>query len=106
MKQLTYEIFEKCIQSIIDQDEYMGKLYDVGLDLYENNGMKTENCLLDLLEYLTNDNNDTISYWLYDCECGKCGENKIQINGRYVPFTTIKDLWNVLNYKDKKKEEE
>lgn len=96
-------MFKRCIQSIIDQDKYMGRLYDVGLDLYENKDMRTESCLLDLLKRTTNDNNDTIGYWLYDCDCGKCGENQVQINGKYVPFTTIKDLWNVLNYEGEEK---
>ena len=101
---INYEEFEKAINSIIEQDKYIDLLYDVtkgGLNLWENEKMATSDCLWHLLEYLTNDKEGWIGYWLYECDYGQDGENKIKEDGKYVPFTTIEDLWNVLVSREK-----
>ena len=105
---ITYEQFKKCIKSIIDQYKYIDKIYDATdgmINLWENEKLTTYNALYDLLRDLTNDKNDWIEYWLYDCECGKrkdfC-DSVSDKDGNKIPFTTTKDLWDILVMNDKK----
>lgn len=97
---LTYEQFEKCINSIIEQDDFTEFLHNATngiIQLYECDKLSTSIQLLELIEELTNDKeNGYISFWLYECEHGRKGEDRVFINKLSVPFTTIRDLWNVL----------
>ena len=104
---ITYEQFEKCIKSIIDQYKYIDKIYDATdgmINLWENEKLTTDHTLYELLRDLTNDKNGWIGYWLHDCEYGEgfC-DGVSDEDGNKIPFTTIKDLWDMLFMNDKKR---
>ena len=52
--------------------------------------------LVDMLANMVEDTGYTINYFIYDCNCGEDGANKIEVDGEYIPFETIEDLWNEL----------
>ena len=104
---ITYEFFEKCIKDIEfthalvnDISECTSRYNEATLD-YAGVSMPTltEDDLVTLLTIIMNDENDLISYWVYDLECGK--EHKlgdcVDDAGNPVPLATIQDLWNALH---------
>ena len=52
--------------------------------------------MIDLLVYLTGDDDEWIEYFIYELKWGSRDGN-VKINNKKVPFKTIEDLWNVLN---------
>lgn len=57
-----------------------------------------ENLIVKLLEIAMNDKSNWISYWIYDCNCGKDSKyGKVtDKNGKNVPIKTISDLYNLI----------
>ena len=105
---ITYKQFKKCIKSIVNQYKYVDKIYDATdgmVNLWENEKLTTDHTLCELLRDLTNDKNNWIGYWLHDCEYGErkdlCDSIEDE-NGNKIPFTTIKDLWDMLVMNDQK----
>ena len=66
----------------------------------DSNGIvfcRYEDLIVKILEAAMDDKYDNISYWLYDCECGKNTKQKImREDGTYVIFNTISDLYNLI----------
>lgn len=48
------------------------------------------------LEFSVEDNSHWISYWLYDCDCGKREMKVTDKNGKKVPMKTLSDLYNLI----------
>ena len=48
------------------------------------------------LEFAMNDTSQWISYWLYDCNCGRSPMKVTDKNRKNVPMKTIKDLYKCI----------
>ena len=96
---ITYEYFEKIMKVIIDDyqmhedlDRY---LYKYGIDIAN---MPSLGCVaIELLEKLVGAQDEEISWWIFDTNCGtdeRC--NFYTIDGEVIPVRTIKELWNLI----------
>jgi len=97
---ITYKQFEKCIKAIILENDYIHTLYnlsDGAINLWENEKIKCSNALYELLyDLLPHEDYDKIGFWLYECDCGRKSRRVLKQDGKDIPFSTIKDLWNVI----------
>ena len=62
-----------------------------------------ETLVVKALKEAMNDKYDYIYYFLYDCNCGKDKDmnKKIKHNGKYIPFKTLKNLYDLINEENK-----
>jgi hypothetical protein len=60
--------------------------------------LRYESLVVDTLTLAMNDTNEWITYWLYDCNCGK-DIKAVKIMGKNVPLKTMDNLWNILTMK-------
>jgi len=59
-----------------------------------------EELVVKMLELAMNDTSEWISYWLYECDCGKYSKNKVKDKkGKNIPLKTISDLYNCITKK-------
>jgi len=102
---ITKELFLKCLDTYKKYNEWEGKLYDLGINFWEQD--EVANLLssyIELLEYCCKDdmyeNYDptNISYFIYDCDYGKKADEYFitEQDGSEVKFYTAEDLWNYL----------
>lgn len=55
-----------------------------------------ENLVVRSLEFAMNDTSNWISYWLYDCDCGKTDGRVTDKNGKKIPMKTISNLYDCI----------
>ena len=55
--------------------------------------------VVDLLTTATKDDDEWISYWLFDLDCGRAYKDGMILakDGSVIKLATIKDLWNILS---------
>ena len=99
---ISYEDFEKHltdIQNLTDFEdgirELSKKFQDSLVEIYFPTLIEN---VVQLLQQVTNDTDEWISYWVYDLNCGKeykdgCITDK---DGKNIRLKTIKDLWNMI----------
>jgi len=105
-EKFTFEVFEECIKAICDnldlQDSVNDATYhyndttkDLAQIIFPTNWIDS---LVHLLEILTNDKNEWISYWLFELERGMDYHDGCvtEADGTIIPLKTPKDLWNLL----------
>ena len=98
---ISYEDFERHMNAIIRIMKLQGDIYDLVHDYDSESDILFPTLVdnvIELLADLTHDENDNISYWLFDLNCGKdyhdgCITYK---NGEIIKLATISDLWNLL----------
>jgi len=96
LKQFKQHI-EKIVKAIEKSNE-IAKVF--GYDGIVNIWDELIDSNVDLLQYHFNDENDWISYWLWDMEQGNEYEaGRIMIEGKDIPLKTIEDLYNILDSK-------
>lgn len=55
-----------------------------------------ETLVVRALEFAMNDTSSWISYWLYDCDCGKKPMKVTDKQGKRVPMKTISNLYDCI----------
>ena len=94
---LDRKTFIERMEKLKIESENINKLYNAGVTIdflmeYDNAIDIAFRCLEELME----DKSSTIFYYVYECDWGKEGENKIFVNNEPIPFTTFDDLYNVM----------
>ena len=59
-----------------------------------------ETLVVDSLKFGMNDENDWISYWIYDCDMGKRDMKVTDKGGQKIPIKTLSNLYDLINNKD------
>ena len=100
---LDKDTFIKYMNEIIKQHDAIEELYEcldksfgaTGEGLISN--IMSVSLPIKILTDVMNDTNGWIEYFIYECDCGRDGENMIwEGEDKPVPFYTVEDLWNVL----------
>lgn len=94
---LDRNTFIERMEKLKTESENINKLYNAGVTIdflteYDNAIDIAFCCLEELME----DDSSTIFFYVYECDWGREGENKIFINDESIPFTTLDDLYNVM----------
>ena len=101
LKEIDKTTFTYYMNKIIERYQLNEEIYDTMYNLTGGFEGQIGNALdlrpmIELLAAFVEDTNDTIGYFIYECDCGRDGANKIEVDGEYVPFETIDDLWEQL----------
>lgn len=102
---ITYEEFEKHMDDIVRIMKFQEDL--IGLTCTYNKNSRDEcelmlpmlvDNVVDLLSKAMHDDDDWISYWLFDLDCGRAYEDGMILaaDGSTIKLATINDLWNIL----------
>ena len=109
MKNLTKAKFIEIIDFIRDRKCVERKINDIMTDEYDNciffPNTKYESKVIELLEYIMDDTNHWISYFIYDLDFGnkhEIGNTFWNDNGEPIPLGTPEELYNFLMEKNKK----
>lgn len=99
---ITYEVFEKHMRDIINrwrwEDEFHAicrKCPDKSFNMFIPSMISN---LVNLLEYILDDKDEWISYFVYELDCGRRYKEGSVTNadGSLIPLVTIEDLWAIL----------
>lgn len=95
MRKLSYEIFEKTILGLKEEEERQNKL-DSSLEDYTSCRIVTDNkCSSLIIDVLTDvmdiEDKDLLSWWLYECEMGQ----RKSMSKIYLPNNEIITLYNL-----------
>ena len=64
---------------------------------------KDSELVLDILRTVMGDDEDWISYWMYELDCGREWKPyMVTKNGEDIPLRTMEDLWNLLNKEEER----
>ena len=103
MKNLTKSKFIEIIDFIKERNCAERKIKDVMSDEYDDciffPNTKYESKMIELLEYIMEDTNHWISYFIYDLDFGNEYDNNTVIwedNGKAIPLGTPEALYNFL----------
>ena len=98
---MTYKQFEDLINELVSIKRAEDKL-NTAFKQFEPDFNyicfgRYETLVVKSLELAMNDTSSWISYWLYDCGCGKNSVGKVKDkHGKVIPLKTIKDLYNCI----------
>lgn len=100
---ITFKKFNETIELLKRRDKQykeLNKVFrEIHTDSYIMPDLQLETTVVRLLELLTNDKNEFISYFIYDLDFGKeYTENCYTINNKEVKLKTTKDLYKELEY--------
>lgn len=93
---LSRDTFKDRLSRIKEYFDFIDKLYDMGIRIEGQYSYDIIDTNIESLEELMKDESNTIFYYVYECNWGKEGENKILIDDEPIPFTTFDDLYNVM----------
>lgn len=101
---ITYQEFERYINDIKEYNDLISELNDVCIKHNRNFECLFADSLLcdviSLLEQLTNDKSQWISYWIFELNFGTSYQQGMVLQDKQdVPLKTIKDLWNIITQK-------
>lgn len=94
-KQFT-ELMKELVSLRKDEDDLNTAFKKLEPDFNYISFGRYETLVVRSLEFAMNDKYQWISYWLYDCECGKKEMKVIDKDGKKVPMKTINDLYNCI----------
>lgn len=97
---ITKEEFIKTINAIQKQMRFdenaskkLSKIFDTNSAFYNNYTIIT--ATVELLQYLLNDEDDTIGYYIFELDFGSKEQNlKKSFKDKNIPLKTPQDLWN------------
>ncbi len=90
---VSFEQFKACIESIKEENEYVGKCSELGLYIFEN--LHCEYALVKLLDSLFG-GYENVDWWCYEKDYGSRADLDVTINGTVVPTETVKDLYKLV----------
>lgn len=95
---MEFKEFEQIILNVKKSWERVGTLSDVTkCDMFVDLAGPLIDEVVDLLEYIFEDENSWIAYWMFDLNFGEnYVPGKVLENGKEVPLKTIEDLWDIL----------
>lgn len=101
MKQMTLEQFTKYIEKIrlyyeVDKEvnSALNKLND---DFYNFSSSYSVITIVELLNFIFEDESDWLGYWLWELDFGKkYNEGSVTLDGKNISLKTIEDLYNML----------
>jgi hypothetical protein len=97
---ITKEEFLKYMKSIevfLQESEDSNKAIKLLCDdsFYVKKGDLLLDSYIELLKKLTNDENNWIEYFVFECRFGK-NENKVTINNKTFRLNSVEKLWGIL----------
>lgn len=91
----TLEYVTKCIDAVIETDEYLDKLCNLNFDAFEQ--ITSFGDTINLLEYLTYDTYHWLSWYAFEKEFGRNkGLQAYDMEDNLIPTDTIEDVLNVI----------
>lgn len=103
---ITFAEFEKhisCMKKIIDYQDELDRaaIHLSGSGHYKQTSIHFPNMVLNtirLLELICGDANELISYFVFELNFGRWGDNKqVRINGKDYKIQSVEELWNTIN---------
>lgn len=115
--QITFKEFKSYIDELLEVWELENKIFNLSSKFckkskseFSLNFPTLADPVIKLLETVTCDKDQWISYWVFDLDCGKKYEPGCikDVDGSDIPLKTIEDLWKLLteNYPEGKISEE
>ena len=92
------EFFKESINKIIEQYDWISKAYSIGIDIFHLED-KDASCYLEAcLRYLCKDSDNTIGWFLWETNAGKCANRLFitEADGTEIHLYCVDDLWNYL----------
>lgn len=97
---MNKETFTKLIKELVsikqDEDNLNQAFKKFEPDLNYIGFGRYETLVVRALEFAMNDTSSWISYWLYDCDCGKNPMRVTDKQGKKVPMKTISNLYDCI----------
>lgn len=102
IKEATYVEFCECMEELRAAIDFYEGLARLGVQL---DYVPLENTYVKNLQRLVNDKNGWISYYIYERDWGKEEGDCVfeHETGEPIPFKTLEDLWNLIQYTQSKK---
>lgn len=95
---LDRKTFIERMRSLKRESDNIHKLYNSGVTIdFLTECDNAIDIAFRCLEELMGDECSTIFFYVYECNWGKEGENKIFVNDKPIPFTTFDDLYDVMS---------
>ena len=104
---LSKDDFIKYLNFLVDYDKYESKLANLNINIFENiNVSHLVESYIDMLSILTHDENDWISYWMYELSHGEeyHAGDVLDENNNNIDMSTPEKLYDFLysEYKEGK----
>lgn len=98
---LTYEEFADFLGRYIESEKKFNNFAQAVEEYFTDTYImapKDSELVLDILRTVMNDDEDWISYWMYELDCGREWKPyMVTKDGEDIPLRTMEDLWNLLN---------
>ena len=93
---MTFEEFEKCIDELKKNTDYIEKLAKLNVNIFEE--LTLETMVVDLIAKLIGDKYEWLSWWVWEKDFGtredlEAFESDSQT---LIPTTTAQDIWNLI----------
>ena len=90
---MSEELFKGIMNEIINQDKFIDKAYDIGIDFIDNPYVAASDKITAYLlkAYFTEKGIDLITWWLYEDV-----EKEITINNTTIKVNTLDELWHYI----------
>ena len=93
---MTFEEFEKCIDELKKNTDYIEKLAKLNVNIFEE--LTLETMVVDLIAKLIGDKYEWLSWWVWEKDFGtredlEAFESDSQT---VIPTTTARDIWNLI----------
>ena len=90
---MSEELFKGIMNEIINQDKFIDKAYDIGIDFIDNPYVAASDKITAYLlkVYFTEKGIDLITWWLYEDV-----EKEITINNTTIKVNTLDELWHYI----------
>ncbi len=96
-KEEFINIMEELVSLKKDEDDLNAAFKKFEPDFNYISFGRYESLVTKALKFAMGDTSDWISYWIYDCDCGKDAENKIKSKeGKNIPIRTLGNLYDLI----------
>ena len=93
--ELTFKEFKHFMNEIIKNEKYIDECARLNVNIFEE--LTYSDLAVKLLQKLTNDKNEWISWWIWEKNQGTDENIKaFDETDNEIPSKTIKDLWNLI----------
>lgn len=91
---MPYEEFERIIEELKKNNEYIDKLASLNVNIFEN--LTLETMVVDLLARILGDENDWLSWWIWEKDFGARTELNAFDGDNVIPTDTAQDIYNLI----------